>query len=206
MDSMIIGFVAVVVGGVFCLSGIVAMRIVITLWGAFVGFNLGAGIIAAFGTQGFLTTWLSWVLGIVLALIFAFFAYLYYAVAVVLAMASAGFVIGSAVMVAVGVSWNWFIILVGVLIGILLAVLAIKLNLPAALLVVISALAGSTAVVGGLMLIVGTLQTEDFTRASITRTLADSWWWWLIYVVLALVGIVAQSRMLSPGADARQQW
>ncbi|MBM7366547.1 TM7S3/TM198-like domain-containing protein [Gordonia hydrophobica] len=206
MPSILIGLLAIVIGALFCFRGVVAMRVVIAIWGAFVGFNLGAGIVSALTGDGYLSTALGWIIGIVGALLFAFIAYLYYAVAVTLAMASIGFALGTALMVALGVTWNWVVILVGVIVGILLAVAAIMLNLPALLLIVFSALGGSTAIVGGVMLLVGTIETSDFTRAAITSTIGDDWWWYLAYVALVIAGIVAQARMLGADRDLQAQW
>lgn len=199
MNSILIGILAIVVGLVFCFRGVVAMRIVITIWGAFVGLNLGAGIVSALTGDGFLSSFLGWIVGILIAVVFALLAYLYYSVAVILAMASIGFVVGSAVMAAIGVTWNWVIVLVGVAVGVLLAIAAIALNLPAILLVVLSAFGGSTAVVGGLMLITTTIELDDFTRANVTSTINHGWWWYVIYIVLVVWGIIAQSRLVGRG-------
>lgn len=206
MHSVVIGILAIIAGAVFCLWGIVAMRIVITIWGAFVGFNLGAGLISAITGDGYLATALGWIIGVAVAILFALLAYLYYVVAVVLAMASIGFALGATLMTALGVSWNWVIILIGVVVGVLLAWAAIALRLPAVLLVVLSALAGSTAIVGGLMLLTDTLTTSEFTDGAVTRTIGDHWWWWALYALFAVVGIVTQLRMIGQDRDLQQQW
>src|SRR5690606_17793436 len=122
-------------------------------------------------------------------LLFGLIAYLYYVVAVTLAMASIGFLIGTALMAALGVTWSWVLILVGVIVGVLLAVAAVKLNLPAILLVVLSALGGSTAIVGGVMLLTTTIDLDDFNRANITATIGHNWWWYVIYLLLVIVGV-----------------
>lgn len=206
MSNIVIGILAVLAGALFCFWGVAAMRGVIAVWGAFVGFVLGAGLVSNWTGENFLGTALAWIVGLLLAFVFALIAYLYYQVAVTLAMASIGFALGTALMVALGVSWNWFVILVGVVAGVLLAWACIAMDLPAILLVVLSALGGATAIVGGLMLFTGTLVTSDFERGDITARIHDSWWWWVIYAVLAVVGIVAQARLLGQSKDLREQW
>ncbi|UQE74676.1 TMEM198/TM7SF3 family protein [Gordonia sp. PP30] len=205
-SNIVIGIVAILVGAVFCLRGVVAMRIVITVWGAFVGFNLGAGLVSAIGDQGFLTSALGWVVGILLAVVFALLAYLYYAVAVLLAMASIGFALGTAVMAAVGVDWNWLVIVVGVVVGVLLAWAALAMNLPAILLVVLSALGGSTAIVGGLMLLSDTIRTSEFSDGDVTARVSHGWWWYLLYFVFVITGIIAQAKVIGRNSDLQQQW
>ena len=93
------------------------LRLVLPIWGFFAGFAFGAGLVAELADERFLGTVLGWVLGLVFALIFAVFAYLYYAVAVILAMAAFGFAIGSGLVVALGIDWNWVAVLVGVAVG-----------------------------------------------------------------------------------------
>lgn len=206
MSDTVIGILAIVVGTVFCFRGFLAMRFVISLWGVFAGLNLGAGLVSAISGDGFLVNALGWTVAIILALVFSVLAYLYYAVAVVLAMASVGFVLGAGATVAVGVTWNWVVLLVGVLIGVVLAMLTLALDLPAVLLVVLSVLGGAVAIVGGVMLLVGTLDIADFDQATLTVSVRAEWWWYAMYVALIILGGVAQTRMLGHGRPLRQQW
>ncbi|WP_137724780.1 DUF4203 domain-containing protein [Prescottella subtropica] len=206
MSDIVIGLLAVVIGAVFCFRGVVAMRFVIALWGAFVGLNLGAGLVSAITGDGFFATALGWIVGVVVAVVFSLLAYLYYAVAVTLAMASVGFVLGTATMAAIGVTWNWVVILVGVLAGIALAVFTLAANLPAVLLVVLSALGGATAVTAGVMLLAGTIDTTDFDRGTLTDTIAHDWWWYTLYVALAVAGAIVQVGLLGRERALRDQW
>ena len=182
------------------------MRFVIAIWGAFAGLNLGAALVSAISGDAFLVTALGWIVGIVLALVFSMLAYLYYTVAVVLAMASAGFLLGAGAMVAAGATWNWAVILVGVIIGIVLAVLTLAVDLPAVLLVVLSVLGGAVAIIGGVMLLVGTLNSEDFNQATLMQSVKAEWWWYAVYVALVIVGVVTQTRLLGQERSLRQQW
>lgn len=207
MEDIIIGLLAILVGAVFCFRGYLAMRLVIPLWGAFAGFLFGAGIVAAGSDDGFLRTGLSWIVGLAVALLFGMIAYVYYEVAVLLAMGSVGFVIGTSAMVALGIDWSWLVILVGVLVGLTLAVVAIVAELPMLLLIVLTALAGASTVVTGAMLLSGAVETADFTQASITSELDDDWYWYVSYLVLAIAGLVAQFQAVSSlRASIRDDW
>lgn len=196
MEDVVFGLLAILAGGLFCFFGYLAFRVIIPIWGAVVGFSLGAGLIAAATDEGFLRTGLAWIVAIVLAILFALLAYLFYWVAVVLAMGSIGFALGTALMGALGVDWNWAVVLVGVAVGALLAVLAIAADLPMALLVLLSALAGASALTAGLMVLAGAIGTEDFTDDAVTGAAADDWWWYAVYLALAVAGIVYQARFL----------
>ncbi len=206
MDDIVLGLVALVAGVVFCFNGYRAFRFVIPVWGAFVGFGAGAGLVSALTGDAVLAKPFGWVLGIVLALLFALGAYLYYAVAVVLAMTSLGFLVGSALMTALGVRWNWVVTLIAVLVALVFAVVAISSNMPRIVLVVVSAIGGATAIVGGFMLLGGTLDSEDLSRAAVTERIDDSWFWWVAYAVLAILGILVQAGANVRDDEIRAAW
>ncbi|NOX32003.1 MAG: DUF4203 domain-containing protein, partial [Actinobacteria bacterium] len=142
MNDLVVGIIALVMGAVFCFRGYLAMRIVIPLWGAFAGFMFGAGIVA--GDAGFLATALGWIVGLGVAVVFGLIAYLYYEVSVIIGMLAIGFVLGTSVMVALGITWSWLIITGGVVLGLALASVGIVGNLPMLLLTVLTALAGAS--------------------------------------------------------------
>lgn len=206
MNDWLAGLLAIGIGAIFCFRGYIALRAVIAAWGALVGFVLGASI--GGDDAGILTTALSWILGIVLALLFAVVAYLYYAVSIALAMGSIGFALGASLIVALGISWSWLIVLSGLALGIALAVIALVADLPTMLLVVLSAAAGASAITGGIMLLIGTLGTDDITvSAAITEELNDDWYWYAIWIALAIVGVVAQLRFSDRmDAEMREAW
>ena len=194
MADIVLGIFAIIAGGVMLFAGQYVLRVLLPIWGFFAGFAFGAGLFAGLADERFLGSVLGWVSGFVFALIFALFAYLYYAVAVVLAMAAFGFAIGSALVVALGIDWNWVAVLVGVVMGAVLGLVAVLGNMPMVVLAVLSSMAGAVSVVAGLMLTFGSLNSSDFTQATFTQTVNDSWGWYLTLLVLVLVGIVAQIR------------
>lgn len=207
MENFFFGLFAITVGLLFCFRGALAFRLLIPVWGAFAGFAAGAGFIASITGGGFLQTGLAWLVGLVVALIFALFAYLYYAVAVVLVMGSIGFALGSALMLALNITWSWVYILVGLAVGVIVALGAIFTNLPMILLVVVSAAAGASAIVTGLMLLFGTINVQDFTDTAATTRIDDYWWWYLLYVALVILGIFAQVRVIGRlTATMREAW
>ncbi len=190
MNDVVVGVLAILTGAVFCFRGYLAMRIIIPLWGAFAGFMLGAGLVS--GADGFLGSALGWIVGIVLAVVFGLLAYLYYEVAVIIGMLAIGFTLGTSVMVALGVTWSWVIVLAGLALAVALAFVALIADLPMALLTILTAMAGASAIVGGLMLVFGVTALGDFDSAQTTTALADDWWWYAIYLALAIGGMIAQ--------------
>jgi hypothetical protein len=205
MDDIALGIIALLTGAVFCFRGYLAMRLVIPVWGAFAGFMLGAGIVS--GDAGFLGNALGWLVGLGVAIVFGAIAYLYYEVSVIIGMTAIGFVLGTSIMVAFGVTWSWLIVLGGVALALLLSFVAIVGNLPMLLLTVLTALAGASTIVTGMMLLVGTIDVEDFDIGETTTTLTDNWWWFVIYGGLVVGGVIAQITDVDRRNDSlREAW
>ena len=206
MVDILFGALAIAVGALFCFRGYLTMRIVIPIWGAFAGFVLGAGLVSSISDEGFLSSALAWIVGLAMAVAFGLLAYVYYEVSVLLAMATIGFVLGTSLAVALGVTWSWAIILVGVAAGALFGIIGVLGDLPTLLLVVLTALAGASTVVGGIMLLVGTVDAEDVSRTTPER-LEEGWWAYATYLVLAVAGTVVQLRNVDElRRSTRESW
>ena len=124
MKDVIVGLAALVIGGVFCFWGYFAMRLVIPIWGFFAGFMLGAGATSWMDNSEFLSTVLGWIIGFFVGLLFAVLAYLFYEIAIVLTFAAIGFTFGADLMIALNIDWEWFIVLIGIAVGILFGIFA----------------------------------------------------------------------------------
>jgi hypothetical protein len=207
MIDILLGLLAILAGTLLCFFGAFVLRLVFPIWGAFAGFAFGAGLVAGFAEERFLGSVLGWALGIVFALIFAIFAYLYYAVAVVLVMASIGFLLGSGLVVALGIEWTWVAAAVGLVVGALLGVAAVVADVPMLVLILLSAAAGAGAVVAGFMLLTGALESATFTDGSITRAIQDDWWWYAAFLALAVAGAFFQAlKVAAMRSSMRQAW
>jgi hypothetical protein len=207
MADIILGLLAIIAGGAMLVAGQWVLRLVIPIWGFFAGFVFGAGIVAGFADEHFLGTVLGWVLGLVFAVLFAVLAYLYYYLAIVLAMGAAGFAIGSGIVVALGISWNWVVVLVGLALGLVVGLLSAFTNVPMLVLVLVGSIAGAVGVTGGVMLLVGSLNSADFSRGDFTDTVSNSLGWSVLLVVLAIGAIVLQlSQRALMRRSTREVW
>ena len=203
MQDVVVGLLAIAVGALFAFRGYFAMRMIIPIWGAFAGFMLGAGLVSSASNDGFLRSVLGWVIGIVLAALFASGVSLYKTPVHL----NVGDLLSSPQADIRALCDCLLVILVGVAAGILLAAVAILGDLPTVILVVLTAMAGASTIVAGLMLLVGAVDTGDFENVSATQTLDDDWWWYAIYVVLAIAGVVIQiQRTAQLRASLREQW
>jgi hypothetical protein len=194
MADILLGLLAIIAGAAMLLAGQFVLRLMLPIWGFFAGFAFGAGLVANLADERFLGTVLGWILGLVFGLVFAILAYLYYYVAIVLAMSAFGFAIGSGLVVALGIDWSWLAVLVGLVVGAVIGLASVLANMPMIVLVVLSAFAGAVGVVAGLMLVVGSLNSADFSRGDFTDTVSDSFGWYLLLLVLAFGSVFIQAR------------
>jgi hypothetical protein len=194
MADILLGLLAIVAGGFMLFAGQLVLRLILPIWGFFAGFAAGAGFVAGLGDDRFLGTVLGWVLGLVFGLVLALLAYFFYAVAVILVMASFGFAIGSGIVVALGIDWSWVAVLVGLVVGAIVGIASIFVNMPMLVLVVLGSIAGAVGVTGGLMLVFGALNTADFSRGDFVDTVNNSWFWYLVLLVLIIFGVFVQMR------------
>lgn len=206
MSDVVVGALAVLLGLLLCFRGSGALRVLLAVWGAFIGFGIGAVTVVQLTGQEYLGTVTGWVAAVVGAVLFGALAYLFYAVAVVLGFGAMGFVLGQTVASAVGAEEPWVLIMVGLVGGVVLALLAIATNLPELVLIVVSAFAGASITIAGLMLLLGMLDVESLVGADVS--LAGRPAWYVADLVLAVVGILVQLRHSRRRnlATVRQSW
>jgi hypothetical protein len=194
-ETLFVGLLALLLGAAFCFIGYRFFRILIPIWGFFAGFFFGAqGVVSLFG-GGFLATVTSWVIGLVVGLIFAALAYFFYYAAVVILGGSVGYWIGTGLIAAIGLSQQGFIaVIVGLVVGVALAILIIVLNLPKILIIVFSALGGSGTILAGILLLLNRIPLAYLGYGSVYAIIRNSWFWLIVWLVLAGAGMVVQWR------------
>ncbi len=195
LEILFVGLLALLLGAAFCFIGYRFFRILIPIWGFFAGFFFGAqGVVSLFG-GGFLSTVTSWVIGLVVGLIFAALAYFFYYAAVVILGGSVGYSIGTGLIAALGLSQQGFIaVIVGLVVAVALAILIIILNLPKILIIVFSALGGASTIVAGFLLLLGRIPLASFGYGTVSAIILNSWLWLIVWLVLAGAGMVVQWR------------
>ena len=190
-------------GALLCFRGYAAMRVVLSALGALAGFGLGAGLVAAMTGRAPLDGVLGWVGALVGAVVLGSLAYAFYRLAVVFGMAAIGFSVGEGAMVALGVQRSWLVLLVATAAGLLLGVLTLVGNLPAVILVVLTALSGASLTVSGVMVLVRVSSAKALLAGDAVA--GSSLWWIAADVALVVLGVVAQLKDLSH-QTLREHW
>ncbi|MET0931595.1 MAG: hypothetical protein ABWX74_18890 [Aeromicrobium sp.] len=206
MSDVVVGILAVLAGLMLCFFGYWTMRLLLSIWGAVVGFGVGSSIATWISDDSYLVSALGWIVGALLAMVFAALAYLYYAIGVVLAFGSMGFALGAAVTAAIGVSWNWVIVLIGVAVGLALSLVAIIADVPMFLLLLLSSFGGASIVVTGLLLLTGVIDSADFDSAAVTDDIDGRWWWSVGLIGLAFAGFASQLQRTALRGGMHHGW
>jgi Domain of unknown function (DUF4203) len=166
--------------------------ILVSIWGFFAGFHFGASILSNWFGQGFLTTVIGWVIGLLVGVFAAAIAYLFYEAAVILLAGFVGYELGVGIMTWIGLQPGFIMFLVGLAGALALAALAVILRFPKILLIVLTAFAGAGAILAGFFLAFGRLSLADLQFGTIGAIVRDRWIWGVLYLALAGVGILIQ--------------
>jgi hypothetical protein len=87
--------------------------------------------------------------------------------------------------------------LFGIIGGIIAGMIALVLNAPKYTLILMTALGGAMAIVGGLLLMFNQLNLEDFGYSAVNQSLSNSFLWTMATLALLVIGIAIQSRTTS---------
>lgn len=199
--QFIIALIAVLVGAAFCFAGFRFFLLLLPIWGFVVGFSVGADATTAIFGDGTFATVTGWVIGFVIALLFAVFSYLWYWLAVALLGGSVGYIIGTSAWGLIGNEQGLIAFGIGLVCAVALAIAVLALNVPKLLVVVLSGLGGAATIVTGWFVLVGTIPTDNIHWTTVGKAITDSWFWLIVWGVLAAAGMLAQLRAPALGPD-----
>jgi hypothetical protein len=193
-QTVLVSLLLILMGLALCFAGYRFFVILLPIWGFFAGFQFGASILSNLFGQGFLTTVLGWVVGLLVGIFAAVLAYLFYAAAVVLLAGFVGYQIGVGIMTWIGFKEGFLTFLVGLVIALGIVALAIFLHLPKLLIIILSALAGAGTILAGIFLALGRISLDSLRYGEVGAILRDSWFWGLLFLVIAAIGFYFQWR------------
>lgn len=199
LQAATIGLIGLLVGLGFVFYGFKLFLILLPIWGFFFGFLFGAGVVTAIFGDGFLATTTGWVVGFFAGLLFAVLSYLYYWFAIVFIGASVGYSLGIGLLALLGNGGdNLMGFIFGLVGAVIVAAIVVVLRVPKYLIIVLTAIAGAIASIAGIALILKQITWEELSAgtASAFQEVRDlGFLWAAAVVVLAVVGMVYQTRM-----------
>jgi hypothetical protein len=193
-QTVLVSLMLILLGAALTFSGYRFFVILVSIWGFFAGFQFGATIFTNIFGQGFLSTVTSWVVGLLAGLTAAALAYLFYAAAVVMLAGLVGYQLTIGLMAGFGVAEGWLTFVLGLLVGVGLAALAVYLHLPKLLVLILTALAGAATMLAGVFVALGRIELDSLRSGAVGAILRDSWWWGLLFLAIAAIGFYFQWR------------
>lgn len=202
--QLVIALIALVLGLLIAFGGWRFFLLLLPFWGFLVGFELGSEATAAIFNEGTLATLVSWIVGFVLAVIFAVLSYLYFYAAVALIAGGVGYALGAAAWGLIGNDHGVVALVIGLIVGLVFAVGTLALHVPKVLVVVLTAVGGAALVVAAWFILTGQVPTDDITWARIGSLISANILWAVIWVAIAVAGILAQLKGPEVGPDTYQ--
>jgi Domain of unknown function (DUF4203) len=195
-----------ILGLIGCVAGLRVFFLVLPILGFIAGFFVGAaGVNAIFG-DGFLSTVTGWIVGFLVALLFAVAAYFLWYVGVLLVAGSWGALLGSALMSAFNVDSGWVIFIVSAIGAIVVVLAALILNLPVYIVLVETAFVGAAGMLAGIMLVFNVIDHDDLGNGVTWTAINESWFWFLLWMVIAVVGVLIQLTSIAVARLPEERW
>jgi hypothetical protein len=179
-------------GLIVCFAGYRFFIMLLPVWGFFTGFALGAQAINALFGTGFLAELTSWIVGFVVAVVFAVLSYLFYIIGVALLAGSVGYALGSGIVFAISENWNILAFLIGLAVAIIVAAVVILLNIQKYAVILLTALGGAGAIITAFLLLFNQIDVTAVGQNGVIDFLSENLIWMVIGLILVGLGFAAQ--------------
>jgi hypothetical protein len=193
IEGILVGLFAIGIGLAWAFYGLRAFLILLPIWAFFVGAMLGASWVQELLGDGFFSTVTSWVVAIAVGLVLAVISYLWYTGAVLLLGFTLGYTIGAGLMAAIGLT-EIMPLIVGVVIGAVVAIGFLALGMPIVLVIAATAIGGGIAAANGLLIMLGRIQLADIDTGLAEGLLKDGVVGIAIAIAIAVAGALYQMR------------
>lgn len=193
-EVLCMALIAMLFGLAVCLNGYRWFIILLPIFGFFFGFFLGAQTLQAIFGVGFLATVTSWVVGFFVGLIFAVLSYLFYTIGVALFAGSFGYALGVGFMNLIGLDFALLVWVVGIIVAIVVAAVVLLFNIQKWAIIFITAFGGAGVIIGSFLFAFGGFKVPQLVENPVIFTLRQSPLWMIIFLVLGILGVIAQAR------------
>lgn len=204
--DILVGILMALVGASLVFSGLRVFFFMLPIVGFVTGFFAGATLISNWFGDGFLATATGWVIGFILAVIFAALSYLYWYFGAILAAGASGALLLSGIFSAFGVTSGVILASFAIVGAVAFMILALVLNLPVYIVLVNTAIIGSYMVIAGLLLMLNRADLDEFGWGVAVEAVQDSWFWWLVLIALVAAGIFSQLNKIASVSLPEEKW
>jgi hypothetical protein len=186
------GLIALLFGTALLFAGYRFFIVLLPIFGFVLGFIVGAQAVQGLFGDAFLATVTSWVVGFVVALVFAVLAYLVYIFAVGIIAFGLGYAVVEGFFQALGFSPGFLVWLIAVVVGIVVAGGALVLNVQKLVIIVATAVLGAGTILATFLYLFGGVPESQIGQNPVHIALQASPFWTISFIVLAVLGIAAQ--------------
>ena len=186
------GVIALFFGLVLAFAGYRLFLFLLPIWGFFFGFAFGAQTMQLIFGEAFLATVTSWVVGFIVAVIFAVLSYLFYIFAVALTAGSLGYSLAVGLLSAIGMQSNFLLWIIGLVVGVALAVIVLRFNIQKVVIEFATAFLGAGSIVAVFVALFSGQPVSQMLQSPVPITLKASPLWVLAFIVLGLIAFAAQ--------------
>ncbi len=187
------GLIGLLFGTALTFAGYRLFLLLLPVWGFFFGLAFGAQTTQALFGDGFLATVTSWVVGFIVALIFAALSYLFYLGAVAIIGGSLGYALAVGLMTGLGIPMNFLVWITGVIAFAALAFITIRFNLQKWVVEIATSVLGAATIIGVFVLLFN--PAAQVFQNPVQRALQTSPLLMILFLALAVAGIFVQVRV-----------
>lgn len=204
--NIVLGILALIIGATLATTGLQIYLVLLPIAGFVFGFFTGAAAIASLFGDGFLASTLGFLAGIVVGLGFAVLSYFYWYIGALITVAAAGFIFGASLFGAIGISSEFLLFLLAIMVAAAFFVAAFIVNLPVYVVIIGTALSGSALAIGGLLVLLGYIQPGAVASATTWNAIQGNLFLWLVWGVGATVGVIAQIARIEKVTLPEERW
>jgi hypothetical protein len=191
--DVFVALITAAIGLIALFFGYRIFKLLLPLLGFFVGLVVGAQVVASIFGEGFLASVIGIVAGLVVGLLFGALAYVWWWLGVILVFAGMGYALGYAILPAFGLDDAQFIsVLIGVAVAAIFAIGAIVLRMPKLVVIGVTALWGSGAVIAAWLIFINEIDAEQLGFGAVNAVVAHSTIYLIIFFAVAVIGMAFQ--------------
>ena len=194
LESIIVGLLAIGVGLAWAFYGLKLFTILLPLWAFFFGLVAGAQWGQDVFGQGFFSTVLSWIIGLIFGIVLAAISFFWYYAAIVILGGAVGYALGVGFFDWLNLGTPVLATITGLIVGAIFAIGTFLLGVPVILVMVFSAFSGAVAVVNGVFIFLGQVKLEDLGWGLFGSLLHSGFLAVIVAVVLGAVALYWQIR------------
>jgi hypothetical protein len=184
------GIIGLLFGTALTFAGYRLFIFLLPIWGFFFGLGLGAQSVQVLFGDGFLATVTSWVVGFVVALVFALLSYAFYAFAVAIIGGSLGYAVAVGLLTWIGLDMGLIVWLVGLVAGVIMAIVTLVLNLQKWVVIAASSILGAATIFGTILLMFN--PASEVMESPVKTMLSTSPLMTILFLVVAGLGFYMQ--------------